>query len=113
MREKEALQGMQILWKVGKDKSISARGTLGGLCKMWSTKVLNLVDCFQAPNWLMVTLSMISTCMTLSIINVYMLNNYFEKSECWGSLLYLEKGNLPQNLIIMGYFNITRSLKEK
>jgi hypothetical protein len=40
-------------------------------------------------------------------------NNYWEKYECWGSLLDLAKGNLPQNLIIAGDFNITRSLKEK
>jgi hypothetical protein len=95
MREQEALQDMQIIWKVGNGKTISSRGASGSLCTMWNTKVLNLVECLHSPHWLMVTLSMISTGMNLSIINVYIPNNYWEKNECLGSLLDQAKGNLP------------------
>jgi exonuclease III len=80
---------------------------------MWNTKVLKLVECQQSQSWLMVTLSMITIGMNLSIINVYIPNNYWEKIECWGSLLDLAKGNPLHNLIIVGDFNITISLKEK
>jgi hypothetical protein len=60
-----------------------------------------------------VTLSKKSTRMIFTIINVYMPKNYLEKDECWGSLLGLANGNLPQNLIIVGDYNTTRGLKEK
>jgi hypothetical protein len=61
----------------------------------------------------MVKLSKISSGMIFSIINVYMPNNYWEKVECWGSLLDLANGNLFQNFIIAREFNITRCLREK
>jgi hypothetical protein len=60
----------------------------------------------------MVTLSISTTCMNLSIINVYIPNNYWEKIDCWGSILDLEKVNPLHNLIIAGDFNITIILKE-
>jgi hypothetical protein len=49
---------------------------------------------------MMASLSRKSTGKIFTIINVYMPNNYLEKVECWGSLLDLANGNLPQNLII-------------
>lgn len=46
MREKEAIQDLQRIWKVGKGKAISSRDASGGLCTLWNTYVLKLVDCF-------------------------------------------------------------------
>jgi hypothetical protein len=97
----------------GNGKTISSKGASGGLCTMWNSDALKLVEWHQYSNWLMVTLSMNSTRYDLTIINVYIPNNYGKKTQCWGSLLDLAKGNPPQNLIIAGDFNITRSTKEK
>jgi endonuclease/exonuclease/phosphatase family metal-dependent hydrolase len=80
---------------------------------MWNSDILQLVEWHKYLNWIMVTLSMNTTCMILTIINVYMPSNYGEKTQCWGSLLDLAKENPPQNLIIAGDFNITRRNKEK
>jgi hypothetical protein len=40
-------------------------------------------------------------------------NNYWEKLDCWNSLLNLATGDPLQKIIIAGDFNITRLLKEK
>jgi hypothetical protein len=49
----------------------------------------------------------------LPIINVYMHNNYWEKLDCWDSLLGISESGFHQNCIITRDFNIAINLKEK
>jgi hypothetical protein len=61
----------------------------------------------------MVKLVHLSSGMSYHIFNVYMPNNYWEKVECWDSLLGLGDSRFTQNCIIAGDFNTTMHLREK
>jgi hypothetical protein len=69
------------IWKKGEGKAISSRGASGGLCTIWNTEEFILEDHLQSQFWMMASLSRKSTGKIYTIINVYMPNNYLEKSE--------------------------------
>jgi hypothetical protein len=47
------------------------------------------------------------------IFNVYIPNNYWEKVECWESLLGIKDVGFQQNCIMAGDFNTTLHINEK
>jgi hypothetical protein len=101
------------LEKKNKGVVIGARGASGGLCTLWNTDHFQLEEIHQALNWIMVNLLHLPSGMNYHIVNIYMPNNYWEKVDCWNSLLNLASVDPLPNLILEGDFNITRHLKEK
>jgi hypothetical protein len=53
------------------------------------------------------------TCKILHITNVYMPNNYWEKLECWDSVLGFMEYGFNHNCIIDGDFNTAMHLRKK
>jgi hypothetical protein len=93
--------------------AIGARGASGGLCTLWNTDHFQLEEIHQALNWIMVNLLHLPSGMNYHIVNIYMPNNYWEKVDCWNSLLNLTSVDPLPNIIFVGDFNIIGHLKEK
>jgi hypothetical protein len=70
-------------------------------------------EIFEATHWVMVHLKHLPLGKVYPIINVYMPNNYWEKVECWESLLGIKDAGFLQNCIIAGDFNTTMHINEK
>jgi exonuclease III len=113
MKGKESLLEMQQLWRTSTGATISARGASGGICTLWNLEIFQLDKSHEATHWLMVKLVHLPSGKIFPIINVYMPNNYWEKAECWESLLGIRDIGFHQNCIIVGDFNTTMHLSEK
>jgi exonuclease III len=83
----EALHELQQLRRTSIGVEISARGASGGICTLWNATLYHEESIFEASHWLMVKLKHLPSGKVYHIINVYMPNNYWEKIECWDSLL--------------------------
>jgi exonuclease III len=99
LRDTEILLEMQKNWKKSKGSTISARGASGGLCTLWNSELFLLDEIFQETNWIMVKLIHLASGKIYHIVNIYMPNNYWEKVECWNSLLSLASTDPLPNLI--------------
>jgi len=109
----EALQDIQQIWKNSTGATISARRASGGLCIVWNIENFHLESSHESTHWLMVKLVHLSLGNVFHIVNVHMPNNYWEKSECWESLLGIKDTGYYHNCIIVGNFNTNLQLREK
>jgi hypothetical protein len=101
------------IWRKSTGASISARGASGEIYITWNSKKNQLDGSHEEAHWLMVKLVHLSLGKIFTIINFYMPNNYWEKLECWESLLCIRDCGFYQNCIILGDFNTILHLREK
>lgn len=113
MKGKDVLLEMQKIWKTSIGAAISARGASGGICTLWNPKIFHLDSKYEVAHWLMTKLVHLPSGKAFPIINVYMPNNYWEKVECWESLMSIRDIRFQQNCIIVADFNTTMHLNEK
>ena len=102
-----------IIFGKNQGVALSTRGASGGIGTIWNVDLFNLEESHKATNWIMVELNHLPSGMIFHLFNVYMLNSYREKTECWESLLGLEGMGYAQNCIIDRDFNTTIHIKEK
>jgi hypothetical protein len=57
-------------------------------------KIYQLESILESTHWIMVKLVHLPSGMLFHIFNVYIPNNYWEKSECWDSLLGIGESGL-------------------
>jgi exonuclease III len=81
VRESEVIQEMQRIWRKSKSLAISASGSLGGLCTLWSSDLFQLEESHQEVNWILVKLIHIPSGMIYHIVNIYMPTNYWKKID--------------------------------
>jgi hypothetical protein len=104
---------MQQIWKASDGVALNARGVSGGICTTWNTTVFREDQRLESTHWVLVHLKHLPSGIIYPIFNVYMPNNYWEKIECWESLMRVKEVGLHQNCIIVGDFNTTLHQGEK
>jgi exonuclease III len=109
----ETLNDLQKNWNYCDGRVVSSIGASGGIRIFWKRANFDLQSQVQTQFWIRVNLLNKISGMLYSIINVYILNNYNEKIECWQSLIDLDNGSPLQNLIITGDFKTTRAAMQK
>jgi len=72
LREQEALQEMQQIWKKSNEMEISVRGASRGIFILWNSSIFQLEGRFKATHWMMVKLAHLPMDMSFHIFNVYM-----------------------------------------
>ena len=102
-----ALREMQQIWKESDGATLNARGALGGICTIWNTTVFREEHRLESTHWVLVHLKNLPPGIIYPIFNVYMPNNYWEKIECWESLMKIKETGIHNNFIIVGDFNTT------
>lgn len=109
----EALREIQQLWKAREGVVISVRGALGEICTIWNTTTFHEERRYEATHWVMAQLKHLPSSKIYLIINVYIPNNYWEKVECWESLLGIKDVGFLQNCIMACDFNTTIHMNGK
>jgi exonuclease III len=103
----EALREMKQIWKTSSGTTLNARGASGGICTVWNTQFFREEQTVESTHWSLVKLKHLQSGITYPICNVYMPNNYWEKRECWESLMKIKELGAQNNCIIAGDFNTT------
>lgn len=85
----------------------------GGLCTLWNLDIFQMESNFESTHWIMVRFVHLHLGMIIHLLNVYMPNNYWDKIECWNTLLEIKELGFRKNCIIVGDFNTTLHQKEK
>jgi hypothetical protein len=109
----ESLHQLQQSWRLSIGAAISVRGASGGICKLWNVILYREESIFEASHWLRVKLKNLPSGKIYPIINFYMPNNYWEKVECWDSLMGIKNYGIHQNCTIVVDFNTTMHVQEK
>jgi exonuclease III len=109
----EALREMKQIWKTSSGTTLNARGASGGICTMWNTHLYREEQIVESTHWTLVKLKHLQSGIIYPICNVYMPNNYWEKRECWDSLMKIKELGAQDNCIIAGDFNTTLHQGEK
>ena len=97
--------------KVG--KAISTRVTSGGRATLWSDEEFSLESSFETQHWIYTELCHITSKLTLSLFNLYVMVLHLEKKDCWLTLADFIEIYTPWNIIIAGYLNLIFDSKEK
>jgi hypothetical protein len=63
-------------------------------------EIFQLESIHEVAHWLMVKLVHLSSGKIFPIINVYMPNNYWEKLECWESLLGIRDSGFYHRIVL-------------
>jgi hypothetical protein len=71
--------------------ALNARGASGGICTVWNTKIFREEQKLESSHWMLVHLKHLQSGIIYPICNVYMPNNYWEKIECWESLMKIKE----------------------
>eukprot|EP00253_Pinus_taeda_P028879 PITA_28879 len=111
--EGEALLNTSMLkWKYDSGKTVSARGSVGGIGTFWKNS-FTLERSTVTQHWIHTDLRHTKSNLSLALFNLYVLVHYEEKRECWRTLMaYIEQIN-PTNIVIGGDLNIILDPKEK
>jgi exonuclease III len=73
-------------WKKNARKTISARGSSGGLATLWAKAKFHLEISFETQHWIFTELRHLPSKISLSLFNIYVPFKYSEKKYCWQSL---------------------------
>jgi exonuclease III len=109
----EALREMKQIWNPGSGAAISARGASGGICTVWNAQTFKEEQRVDSNHWTLVKLKHLQIGITYPICNVYMPNNFWEKKDCWETLMKIKELDAQENCIIAGDFNTTMHQREK
>jgi exonuclease III len=94
------LEISNLKWKKNAGKSISARGSSGGLATLWSEDKFHLESSFETQHWIFTELRHSSSKLTFSLFNLYVPVLFTEKKYCWQSLSDFLEIYSPTNIIL-------------
>jgi exonuclease III len=100
-------------WKKNARKTISARGSSGGLATLWAKAKFHLEISFETQHWIFTELRHLPSKISLSLFNIYVPFKYSEKKDCWQSLADFLDIFSPSNIILAGDLNLVFEPKEK
>jgi hypothetical protein len=100
-------------WKKNVGKTISARGSSGGLATLWAKDKFHLESSFETQHWIFIEFRHTSSKITLSLFNLYVHVLYSEKKDCWQYLADCLEIFSPSNIILARNLNLVFELKEK
>jgi exonuclease III len=109
----EALREMKQIWNPSSGVTLSARGTSGAICTIWNTQIFKEEQRVDSKHWTLVKLKNLQTCITYPICNVYIPNNFWEKKDCWETLMKSKELDAQENCIIAEDLNTTMHQREK
>ena len=89
-------------WNFNAGKSVSARGSSGGIATLWRDENYQLINWYSTQHWIFTKLFHCSSKTTYALFNLYVPINNLEKKECWLSLSKFLKSNTPANIILAG-----------
>ena len=75
-------------WKLNVGKTVSARGTSGGLSTIWCEEKFQLKSCYVTQHWIFTEFFHISNKISFTLFNCYVPVNFNEKKDCWKSISY-------------------------
>jgi exonuclease III len=100
-------------WQKNTGKTISARGSSGGIATLWKEEQFSLVNSYNTQHWSFIELKHVASKLTIALFNLYVPNLHSEKKECWKTLNEFLEQNSPNNIIIAGDLNLVMNGKEK
>jgi exonuclease III len=104
-------------WKKNAGKSISTRGSSGGVATLWAQDKFHLESSFETHHWIFTKLchipSKISLSLSLSLFNIYVHVRYSKKKDCWQTLADFLEILSPSNIILARDLNLIFEPKEK
>ena len=66
-------------WRFASGKTVSARGTRGGLATLWSAENFQLLNFLATQHWIYTELLHSASKFPVALFNLYVLVNYVEK----------------------------------
>jgi exonuclease III len=100
-------------WKLGKEVSIDATRTTGGLAVLWNTNAVIMNNCITTKWSITADYRIIGSNRPGHLTNVYSPASPRDKKAFLGSLRYVAGLSQYKNWTVGGDFNIIRSLDEK
>ena len=93
-------------WNKNARKAISARGTSGGLEKLWAYEEFTLESSFETQHWIFTKLFHKTSKLILTLFNLYVPVLQTEKKNCWLTLADFIEIYTTWNIIIAGDLNL-------
>jgi exonuclease III len=113
MSQQDSLKASRNAWKNSQGIAENARGASGGLCTLWNTTKIELLNSDTRMHWIHTSLLHKDSGVQVNLINIYVPQHIEEKRICWETLQdFLQKNELD-NIILGGDLNVTLSQEEK